>query len=154
MHRLFSATMTSKGQITIPKLLRERLELSEGETVNFYIDDEGKVIMSRAVNSLTQIGVRVFYCDNTGKYFECFTDKSRKEVDKVWLNQQISDSRKNDFKYMLVHENQINYWRKAIGDPLQVRLISDDSVKIFHTYGLLTDQDLVMYHRNRDNIVK
>jgi len=39
----FEATVTSKGQITIPKAVREQLDLHEGEKVLFRFDDEGGV---------------------------------------------------------------------------------------------------------------
>lgn len=39
----FEATVTSKGQITIPKAVRERLGLDEGEKVLFRFDEEGGV---------------------------------------------------------------------------------------------------------------
>lgn len=34
------ATMTSRGQITLPKALREKLKLSTGDRVEIIIDDE------------------------------------------------------------------------------------------------------------------
>ena len=40
-----SATVTSKGQITIPKAVREELGLREGDRVAFRILDDGKVIV-------------------------------------------------------------------------------------------------------------
>jgi len=34
------ATLTSKGQVTLPKALREKLSLSAGDRVEFIVDDE------------------------------------------------------------------------------------------------------------------
>lgn len=38
-----TATLTSKGQITIPKEIRDRLRLQTGHRVEFEIDKNGKV---------------------------------------------------------------------------------------------------------------
>lgn len=40
-----SSTMTSKGQVTIPKSVRERLGLSFGDRLIFRFDDEGRLIV-------------------------------------------------------------------------------------------------------------
>ncbi|MFB6262337.1 MAG: AbrB/MazE/SpoVT family DNA-binding domain-containing protein [Bradymonadaceae bacterium] len=40
-----SATVTSKGQITIPKELREDLGLEPGDTVHFVLREDGEVVM-------------------------------------------------------------------------------------------------------------
>ena len=37
------ATITSKGQITLPKEVREHLQLAEGDRVEFVIEGQGKV---------------------------------------------------------------------------------------------------------------
>lgn len=39
----FEATVTSKGQLTIPKEVRERLNIEPGEKVVFRFDEEGGV---------------------------------------------------------------------------------------------------------------
>ncbi len=39
------ATVTSKGQITIPKAVRERLQLEPGDIVTFDVRDDGTVIL-------------------------------------------------------------------------------------------------------------
>ena len=39
------ATMTSKGQITIPKVIRDRLQLTAGKKVDFIVTDNGTVIL-------------------------------------------------------------------------------------------------------------
>ena len=38
------STITAKGQVTIPKAIRERLGLSEGDTLEFSIDDAGRIV--------------------------------------------------------------------------------------------------------------
>jgi antitoxin PrlF len=38
-------TVTSKGQITIPKEIRDRLRLQTGHQVEFQVDRQGQVIM-------------------------------------------------------------------------------------------------------------
>jgi AbrB family looped-hinge helix DNA binding protein len=38
-----AATLTSKGQITLPKAIRERLRLSTGDSVDFVIGEDGEV---------------------------------------------------------------------------------------------------------------
>lgn len=39
----FEATVTSKGQLTIPKAVRERLNIEPGEKVVFRFDEDGGV---------------------------------------------------------------------------------------------------------------
>jgi AbrB family looped-hinge helix DNA binding protein len=41
----FEVTLTSKGQITIPAELRARLNLKEGDKVEFFLDRSGRVLM-------------------------------------------------------------------------------------------------------------
>ena len=43
---LASAKLTSKGQITIPKKVRECLNLDEGDMVLFYLDENKNVKVS------------------------------------------------------------------------------------------------------------
>ena len=38
-----SSTVTSKGQITIPKAIRERLGLEEGSVLEFVADETGNI---------------------------------------------------------------------------------------------------------------
>lgn len=37
------STVTSKGQITIPKPIREQLKIQAGDKIHFFIDDSGRV---------------------------------------------------------------------------------------------------------------
>jgi len=53
-----TATLTSKGQITIPKEIRDRLRLQTGHRVEFEIDKNGKVFLvprNRDIRSLKGI---------------------------------------------------------------------------------------------------
>ena len=40
---LATAKITSKGQITIPKIVRNTLELEEGDSVLFYVDKKNNI---------------------------------------------------------------------------------------------------------------
>jgi antitoxin PrlF len=44
---MLEATVSSKGQITIPKAIRERLAIQEGDRLIFSVDDQGNVILRR-----------------------------------------------------------------------------------------------------------
>jgi AbrB family looped-hinge helix DNA binding protein len=39
------ATLTSKGQITVPKAIREKLRLHAGDKLDFFLRDDGHVEM-------------------------------------------------------------------------------------------------------------
>lgn len=42
-----NATVTSKGQVTIPKRIRDRLDLDEGTEIEFVLKDDGTVVVER-----------------------------------------------------------------------------------------------------------
>ena len=50
-----SATITSKGQTTIPKTIRDRLGLKAGDRVEFLIEDGDRVVMIPATLSLADL---------------------------------------------------------------------------------------------------
>ena len=50
-----SATVTSKGQITIPREVRERLQLKMGDRVDFLINEDGRVLMEPASFPVTDL---------------------------------------------------------------------------------------------------
>lgn len=52
MLKLDEATLTAQGQISIPKQVREKLQLSKGDKVVFFEDDDGDVIIKQAEVSL------------------------------------------------------------------------------------------------------
>lgn len=41
------ATITSKGQVTIPKKIRDKLDLKEGEEIEFILEDDGELRVRR-----------------------------------------------------------------------------------------------------------
>jgi len=49
------ATMTSKGQITIPKVVRERLHLGPGDKVEFLVDENGTVRVIPVTATVTKL---------------------------------------------------------------------------------------------------
>jgi len=52
---LATATVTSKGQITLPKEVRDHLGLKRGDRVDFGIDAEGNVQMRIARRSVSEL---------------------------------------------------------------------------------------------------
>jgi len=40
-----TATVTSKGQVTIPKTVRDRLRIDTGDQVDFTLNDRGEVVV-------------------------------------------------------------------------------------------------------------
>jgi len=49
------ATITSKGQITLPKALRDHLHLSAGDRVEFILEDNNVVRMVPRTTSITRL---------------------------------------------------------------------------------------------------
>ncbi len=43
-----ATTITSKGQVTIPKRVREALRLAPGDRVDFAVDSTGQVVLQKA----------------------------------------------------------------------------------------------------------
>ncbi|MEW6756159.1 MAG: AbrB/MazE/SpoVT family DNA-binding domain-containing protein [Candidatus Latescibacterota bacterium] len=50
-----TATLTRKGQTTIPKGMRDHLGLRAGDRIDFVIDDHGNVLMRPAVATLSEL---------------------------------------------------------------------------------------------------
>ena len=46
-----ATTMTVKGQVTIPKKVRDALRLSPGDSVDFDVNPEGQVVVQKAGGS-------------------------------------------------------------------------------------------------------
>ena len=50
-----TATVTSKGQITIPKDIRSLLGIESGDKINFLVDDQGTVSFVPATKNVTAL---------------------------------------------------------------------------------------------------
>lgn len=50
-----TATLTSKGQTTIPKEVRDHLHVSPGDKLDFLIDEEGRVVLRPATLDVRQL---------------------------------------------------------------------------------------------------
>jgi antitoxin PrlF len=48
------SSLTSKGQVTIPKKVRDALDLAPGSLVEFVVNQEGEVILQKAGRRKTQ----------------------------------------------------------------------------------------------------
>lgn len=49
------ATITSKGQVTIPKRIREKLDLEEGDQLEFVITDDGEFTIRRKRDAMERL---------------------------------------------------------------------------------------------------
>jgi AbrB family looped-hinge helix DNA binding protein len=51
----YEATVTSKGQVTLPKEVRERLRVSEGCKVRFTLEDGGRIVVTKSGPRLSEL---------------------------------------------------------------------------------------------------
>ena len=49
------ATVTSKGQVTLPKPIRDRLQLEPGDKIEFLLDGDGRLRVEPVTASVTQL---------------------------------------------------------------------------------------------------
>jgi AbrB family looped-hinge helix DNA binding protein len=49
------ATLTSKGQVTIPKVVRDALHLHTGDRLDFMIEEDGSIRIIPTVSSVTEL---------------------------------------------------------------------------------------------------
>jgi len=49
------STVTSKGQVTIPKKVRERLQLETGDKVDFRFDEDGSLRMHPIARKVSEV---------------------------------------------------------------------------------------------------
>ena len=49
------ATITSKGQVTVPKPIRDKLHLKPGDTIDFVLDEDGDLRVAPVKASVTRL---------------------------------------------------------------------------------------------------
>lgn len=54
-----ASTLTSKGQLTLPKAIRERLGVREGDRVEFRLTSNGQVVVEAATVDLRELRGRL-----------------------------------------------------------------------------------------------
>ncbi len=79
------STITSKGQITIPKDVRNILHLESGSKVDFFINDNGEVIM-RPLSKTTE------------DIFGILSSKKRRNVSVKDMDKKIKKTFKDKWK--------------------------------------------------------
>ena len=50
-----TATLTSKGQITVPKPIRDRLNIMPGDRIHFFVEDDGTVVFMPAKSDVREL---------------------------------------------------------------------------------------------------
>jgi len=51
-----TATLTTKGQVTIPKDVRDRLGIDTGDRLNFIVQEDGTVIVKPITRHVRELG--------------------------------------------------------------------------------------------------
>ena len=64
---MVTATMTSKGQITIPKSVRDLLHLHYGDRIAFIVHDQTEVVMKPVTQTVAQVFGRLQVAGQPGK---------------------------------------------------------------------------------------
>lgn len=57
------ATLTSKGQITIPKLVRDSLALHAGDKIEFVLTENNEVLLKLVTKKVDEVFGRLFRAD-------------------------------------------------------------------------------------------
>jgi AbrB family looped-hinge helix DNA binding protein len=74
------STVTSKGQVTIPKRIREQLRLKTGDKVDFRIEDDGTIRVYPVARRVSEV-FGVFASKATKRYS---TSELNKRVEKAF----------------------------------------------------------------------
>ena len=64
---MVTATITSKGQITIPKTVRESLHLHAGDRIAFIVHDQSEAVMKPVTKTVDQVFGRLHRPGQAGK---------------------------------------------------------------------------------------
>jgi AbrB family looped-hinge helix DNA binding protein len=51
-----TATMTTKGQVTIPKEIREHLKIETGDRLSFVVQEDGSVVVKPITRDVRELG--------------------------------------------------------------------------------------------------
>ena len=51
-----TATVTTKGQVTIPKEVRERLGIETGDRLSFFLQEDGSVVVKPITRHVRELG--------------------------------------------------------------------------------------------------
>ena len=51
-----TATMTTKGQVTIPKEIREHLKIDTGDRLSFVVQEDGSVVVKPLTRDVRELG--------------------------------------------------------------------------------------------------
>lgn len=54
-NNMSESTISSKGQVTVPKAIRTRLHLQPGDRLRFVVDDDGAVRLAAATRDLSAL---------------------------------------------------------------------------------------------------
>ena len=79
------STLTSKGQLTVPKTIREYLQIDSGDKIEFIIDEVGHVIISPKTLKIENIygiikrkkGITVEDMNNSIKLYVSLKEKKK-----------------------------------------------------------------------------
>ena len=52
---MITASITSKGQVTIPKSIRDSLKVSTGDKINFIVSEDGEVIIKPLAKKAAEV---------------------------------------------------------------------------------------------------
>lgn len=88
------ARITSKGQVTIPKRIRERLGLDEGEEIEFVLTDDGELMVrlkKPAMDRLREVKDTI-----AAHHDEIDIDELRRRSKREWSSVTEGDSRDSE----------------------------------------------------------